>query len=295
MLFRKMGKWLFWAVLLLATGYGALSVGQKAVHLVKKENELLAAAGGQAIGALRSMGEAGETFLTRAGQTQMNLLFVGLNDAWSEPQAILLAAVDLEEEQVEITQIGLTAAVDRGGKEAPIGEVYSAAYAKACKQGDSNDEAVRKGIIALKGCLKEQAGIAVDHYLSMNSSGLRTLVDSVDGITVKLSEAIDCDDEARSLHIHHPSGRVKLSADEAVELVRWGGHCGKSSAAKLVLSAIFRKVRSEFSLSTAIALLNASMRYTISDLTLPDLIPLAKGIMNIPSSKVKMITMDDQI
>lgn len=295
MMFKKLGKCLFWAVLLFATGYGALSVGQKAVRLIQKENQLLASAGGQAINALRSVGEAGQTFVARAGQTQINLLFVGLNDAWSEPEAIMLAAVDLDNEQVQITQFGLNATVDRKGKATSVGALYSAAYSAACKQGDSSEEAVRKGIIALKGCLKEQMNISIDHYLSMNNSGLRKLVDSVDGITVNLSEPIDCENEARDLHIHHPSGRVELNADEAAELIRWGGNCAESSSAKLVLSALFRKVRSEFSLSTALALLNASMRCTVSDLSLPDLIPLAKGILNIPSSKIKMTAITDQI
>lgn len=292
-MFKKTGKWLFWAILVVATGAAALNMGQKLARFVQKENELLVMAGERTVDALRSVGDAGETFLSRAGEKQMTVLLTGVDDSRKEIHSVMLASFDLESETIRIIQIPTDTYVHReSSKIDRLGEIYSSATASALKRGDRKDEAARKGNIALKGFLKESMGIAIDHYISLNTSGLRSLVDTVGGVSIELGQAIDCDDDRRGIHLHLEAGKQTLSGSQAVEFVRLGDDYGELDAPKRFLSAFFRKVKQELSISTVLGLLKTGMTHTVSDLALADLLPLAKGLLNIPSSGVKTVTLE---
>lgn len=287
-MFKKIRKWIFWALLLVATGSAALHLAQKAARWIEKENDLLGTAGEEAAQAIRSVGEAGQTFLDRAGEEKLTLLFTGLSEDWRSPDAILLIAIDLSEGSVHSLSVDPAIYVHREAQGVTcIGDVYTRAYTQARKRSDSASEAVSKGNIALKGFLKENMGIAVDHYLSLNSAGLSALVEAVGGITVKLDEPLDYDDDARGLHVHLKSGEQTLSGAQASELVRLGNDYEEIDTQRLVLSAFFRKIKRESSLSSVFALLKESRSRTVSSLSLPDLFPLVRSMLNISSSQVK--------
>lgn len=287
-----MRKWLFWAILLIATGSAALSIGRKAARWIDKENTLLISAGGQAVNALRSAGEAGQTFLSRAGEKEMTILVTGVDDDRGNADVIMLVAMNLDEGYIRVLRIDSGIYARREGKSADeIGAVYTAAHAQALRQSDSQTEACRKGNIALKGFLKENMGIAIDHYISLNAQGLRSIVDSVGGLRINIPHDIDYDNGSESLHLL--AGEQVLNGQQAADFIRLGSNSETEGldSMKLFLSAFFRKIKQEFSLSTVIGLLQASLGNTISDLSLPDLIPLARGLLGVSSSEVKMTTL----
>ncbi len=297
---KKAAKWLFCAALLIATGAAAMHIGTKINNWVQKENNLLAAAGGQAANALRSVGEAGQTFLSKANEKQMTVLLTGVDDAWGGTDVIMLVAMDLENGSVRVVQIPRDTYVQREGSTShKINAIYAAAAAQARGRGDNEEEAARKGNIALKGFLKENMGISIDHYVSVSTAGLRTIVDAVGGVQVKVPQNIDYDDESQNLHIHLTAGEQLLNGEAAEQFVRFrSGYLtadyGRMDAQKIFLSAFFHKIKSEFSISTALGLLKAGLSNTVSDLTLPDLIPLMKGLLGISESDVKMVTLKGQ-
>lgn len=284
-------KWLFWAILLVATGSAALSVGRRAARWIDRENTLLATAGAQAVSAIRSAGEAGQTFLSRAGEKEMTLLLTGVDDERNSADAIMSVAVNLEEGSIRVLRINGNIYARREGDCADrIGSVYTAATEQALRQGDSQKEAVRKGNIALKGFLKENMGIAADHYISLNAEGFSAVIESVGGVTVNIPQDIECCDDGRAVHLHLKKGKQQLDGKTAADFIRLGndGEYEEIDALKLVLSAFLKKVKQEYSLSTAVGLLKASLGNTVSDLTLPDLVPLARGLFGISSASVKM-------
>lgn len=288
-MFRKLTKWLICGALLAAAVVTVTRLAQKTVRLVQKENQLLASAGEQAVGAIRSVGEAGQTFLSRAGEKQMTLLLTGIDEGWGATETVMLISVDLEDDAIRVIALDPNTYVQRENGNDRLGAVYSGAHAEALRRGDSSDEAVRKGNIALKGFLKANTGIVIDHYLSLNTEGLVSLVDSVGGVTLKLAEPLDYDDASRDLHIHLSAGEQKLSGSEAADFVRCKS--AEIDAPRRFLSAFFKQIKQNLSLSTAIGLLKASYSSFVSDLTLPDLIPLAKGMLSISPSQVKMVTL----
>lgn len=292
-MFGKIGKWLFTASLIFIAGAAALNMGQKASRLIKKENELFAQASGQAINAVRAMSKEGQTFLSRAGEQQMTLLFTGTNADSSDADALMLVAIDLEGNGIRVLEFPRRTYVRRENSSVTqLHEIYAAAVTRAKNRGDSKEEAVRKGNIALKGFLKKNMGIVIDHYVSLNAEGLETVVDALGGITVNLPQAINFDDAEDNLHIHMAAGKQSLSGRQAAAFVRLDDPAvGGIHAPRRVLSALFMKIKSELSLSTALDLLRASMAYTVSDLALPDLIPLTKGMLSISKSQVKMTTL----
>lgn len=291
-MFRKLGKWLFWAFLLIAAGSIALNFGKKAAGWVEKENDLLSAAGEEASAAIRSVGEAGQAFLSRAGEEQLTILFTGLNEAWSEPDAIMLIAIDLSQDSVRAIRIDRDIFVSREERGIDcIGDIYASAYAQARKRSDSETEAVRKGNIALKGFLKENMGLTIDHYLSLNREGLSALVDAIGGVTVKLTQPVDYDNDSLDLHVHLKAGDQPLDGEQAVRWIRLGNEYDEADTQKLFLSAFFRKIKQESSLTKAFALLKESLGRTVSSLTLPDLFPLVRSVLSISPSQVKSVVL----
>lgn len=288
-MFRKLTKWLICGALLVGAAVTALKFAQKTASFVQRENQLLATAGEQTVEAIRSVGEAGQTFLSRAGEEQMTLLLTGMDAEWQTPEAIMLIAIDLEDEAIRVIAFDADTYAERESGDDRLGAVYTAAHAQALSRGDSVSAAVRKGNIALKGFLKANMGVPVDHYLSLNAEGLASLVDAVGGVTVDLKVPLDCDDDARDLHVHLSAGTQTLGGSEAVDFARCSSD--EIDTQKRFLSAFFRKIKQERSLSTAIELLKASFGSFVSDLTLPDLIPLAKGMLGISPSQVKMTTL----
>lgn len=288
-MFKKMRKWLFWGLLLIATGSAAVKLGQNGARLIEKENQLLATAGQEAAQAIRSVGEAGEAFLSRAGEEQMTVLFTGLNESWSEPEAIMLIAADLDAGSVRVIQIPSDTYVDREQIGiCRIGEIYTHAYRKAVKRGKDQEEAIQTGAIALKGFIKANMGIAIDHHIELSENGLATIVEKIGGVTVKLPKAIDHDDDRCDLHIHLSAGEHTLSGKEAGELIRLGSVSQESKTQKAVFSAVFSKIKQEMSIPTALGLLDACKGNLASDLSLPDLFPLTRGLLNISPSQVKL-------
>lgn len=284
-----MGKWLILAALVIGCGYAALSVGQKAALYLKKENQLLATAGGQTVEAIRSLGEAGQTFLDRAGEEQLTILFTGTNESWRELDTLLLVGVDLNKRQIRLLEIPTDTYISRDSNSTHrISSVYADATARALKRGDSHAEAVRKGNIAIKGFVKQNMGIAIDHFISLSRNGLREVVDSIGGITVTLGQAIDFDDNTRDLHLHLSAGSQKLSGNDALALAVYRSADGKTDGQKLFLSALFNKIKNDFSLSTAIGLLKTGFSNTVSSLSLADLVPLAKGMLGISNDRFRM-------
>lgn len=290
-MFGKLGKWLFWGLMLAATGTAALKVGRRAADWVEQENRLLATAGEQTAEALRSMGQAGEAFLSRAGEQQMTILFTGTDDKWSELDSAMLVSIDLEKGSIGVLRLPTDIYVNREGMSSHrLGSIYTAATAKAGSRGDSQVEAIRKGNIALKGFLKENMGIAIDHYISLNRKGLQTIVDSAGGITIELKQAVEYD-EGSDLHLSLSAGKHQLSGSQAVDLIRCDGSADLPDPQKLFLSAFFRKIKQDFTLTTAIGLLKAGFSSTVSDLTIADLVPLAKGLLGSSSAGAKMTTL----
>ncbi|MCG7210035.1 LCP family protein [Streptomyces arenae] len=140
--------------------------------------------------------------------------------------------------------------------------------------------------------------IRVDHYMVVDFSGFKDVVDAVDGVQVCLKEPID--DKAAKLRL--PAGRVTLDGEQALGYVRArkslgdGSDTSRMDRQQQFLGALVNKVQS------GDVLLNPAKLYPLLDAatsalttdpelaSLRGLYQLVRGVRNIPTDHVRFLT-----
>lgn len=279
------------------TGMGFSDLTQK---ILRHESSLFQNAGRSAVDAIEAMKESGEEILAAATKKNVTVLVTGIDSALCGSDVIMLVNLDREAGNVRVMQIPRDTYVNSGaGGSHKINAVFAAAYAKARKSGESADNAVHAGNRALRAFLSHNLGVNIDHYVSVNTAGLKKIVDSVGGVTLNVPMDIDYDDNSQDLHIHLKAGEQHLDGAEAVQFVRFrSGYktadYGRMDAQKIFLSAFFKKVKTNFTLPTLMKLGTTCLSYVKSDLTAPDLIPLIQSGLEVSEDNVKMVTLMGQ-
>ncbi|WP_329386960.1 LCP family protein [Streptomyces sp. NBC_01716] len=150
--------------------------------------------------------------------------------------------------------------------------------------------------------VEKLTGIRIDHYMVIDFSGFKDMVDAVDGVDVCLKKPVDDVDA----HLKLPAGKQTLSGEEALGFVRARKTIGDGSDTERMerqqqfLGSLVRKVQSNG------VLLNPTRLYPVLDAatkslttdpglnTLKDLYDLARGLRNVPTEKVQFMTVPRQ-
>lgn len=69
--------------------------------------------------------------------------------------------------------------------------------------------------------VEDLTGVKIDHYVTIKTSVLVQIVDSLDGVYFDVPINMDYDDPTQDLHIHLKAGYQKLNGDQAEQLVRF--------------------------------------------------------------------------
>ncbi|MFF7984556.1 LCP family protein [Streptomyces sp. NPDC007901] len=140
--------------------------------------------------------------------------------------------------------------------------------------------------------------IRVDHYVVVDFSGFKNMVDAIDGVQVCLKKPID--DKAAKLRL--PAGRVTLDGEQALGYVRARKSLGDGSDTERMdrqqqfLGALVNKVQSgDVLLNPAklYPLLNAATSALTTDpelASLRGLYQLVRGLRNTPTEHVQFLT-----
>ncbi|MFG2356516.1 LCP family protein [Streptomyces sp. NPDC048521] len=140
--------------------------------------------------------------------------------------------------------------------------------------------------------------IRVDHHVVVDFSGLKEMVDAVDGVQVCLKEPVD--DKAAKLRL--PAGRVTLDGEQALGYVRARKSLGDGSDTErmerqqLFLGALVDKVQSNHVLLNPVKLYPVLDAATSSLTTDPELASLrglyqlVRGLRGIPTERVQFLT-----
>lgn len=225
------------------------------------------------------------------------LLVTGYDCAGHHTDTILLASLDTEHDRLRVLRIPRDCYLSHpdcpAGK---INSVYSTAYNKAITDKKSETAARAAGNQALCRVIDQVFGVQVDGYFSMGTDGFRKIVDSVGGVEVNIPKEMDYDDNSQNLHIHLPKGKVHLDGNKAEQFVRFrsgyqNGDYGRMDAQNLLLAALFKKLQTDFTLSTALSLITTAFREVDSNLSLGELLPIARTALGLNFSEVKIAVM----
>ncbi|MGM9680549.1 MAG: LCP family protein [Eubacteriales bacterium] len=225
------------------------------------------------------------------------VLVTGYDPTGNSTDTILIASLDAEHDRLSVLRIPGDCYLSHPDcPEKKISSAYSAAYHEALSEQKSEEQARAAGNRALCEILDRVFGVRVDGYFSIGTDGFRKIVDSVGGVEVNIPKALDYDDDSRNLHIHLPKGKVQLDGDKAEQFVRFRsgsqkGEYGKIDTRNLLLAALFKKLQTDFTLPTALSLITTAYREVDSDLSLGELIPLARAALELDFSEVKVAVM----
>ncbi|MBQ9086847.1 MAG: LCP family protein [Clostridia bacterium] len=141
------------------------------------------------------------------------------------------------------------------------------------------------GMDELCAFLEESLGVGIDRYLSLSPDALRKGVDAVGGVDVWLPKAMNYEDPAQGLSIHLPAGTQHLDGSMAEQFVRYRsgytrGDLDRMDAQKSFLSALYRKVKEEMTLTGAVKLAISLLGTVETNLTLPDITLLAESLFS---------------
>ncbi|MFD7867633.1 LCP family protein [Streptomyces sp. NPDC059783] len=150
--------------------------------------------------------------------------------------------------------------------------------------------------------VEKMTGIRIDHYMVVDFSGFKNMVNAVDGVEVCLKEPID----DTSAHLKLPAGRQKLNGEQALGYVRARKSIGNGSDTERMdrqqqfLGALVNKVQSNG------VLLNPTRLYPVLDAatkalttdpgldSLKDLYDLVRGMRSVPTDRVQFLTVPRQ-
>jgi LCP family protein required for cell wall assembly len=303
-MFKKAGKSILFAVLTVALsfglGYYTVKTTQTIWKAVRSSSAHMLDTGERAIGLIKDAKEAGAELADTISAKQITFLLTGIDNALGGSDVMMLASLDTESGSVRVVQIPRDTYINRPDSENhKLNSIYAVAAARAKLQGQSADAAAHTANRALRAFLQTNLGVKIDHYVSINTAGLRAIVDAIGGVPVNVPMDIDYDDNSQNLHIHLKAGEQTLDGAKAEQFVRFrSGYLtadyGRMDAQKIFLSAFFHKIKSDFSLPAVIKLATSCLTHTRSDLSAADLIPLIKCALQVKEENVKMITLKGQ-
>ncbi len=285
--------------LLLAAGAVTASapISRALQNTVQKIDQEVWAVGARAVDSAEDLLEAGGALGDRLTQNTVTFLVTGIDSALGGSDVIMLVTLEAHTGDVRILQIPRDTYINRpGSRHHKLNSVYATAAADARNRGQDAKEAAHTANRALLSFLERSFGVEIHHYLSIDTKGLRALVDAVGGIKLTVPMDIDYDDNSQNLHIHLAAGEQVLNGAAAEQFVRYrSGYqtadYGRMDAQKIFLSALFQKLRSDLSLPEVLQVTSACYRHLICDLSAADLMPLIRAGLQTSAERIRMITL----
>lgn len=163
--------------------------------------------------------------------------------------------------------------------------------------GMINESFNNGGIGCIWKTIEELTGIRVDHFVKVDFSGFKSMVDAIGGVEVCLPHRVD--DPKAMLRL--PAGRQKLDGEKALGYVRAryafgdGSDIGRIERQQLFVASMMRKVMSGDTLTDParlIGFLDAGTRSVTTDpgLTLGVMKDLATSLQGLEAGKIRFIT-----
>ncbi|HOJ47791.1 MAG TPA: LCP family protein [Bacillota bacterium] len=126
-------------------------------------------------------------------------------------------------------------------------------------------------------------GTDIQHFVCIDFSGFTKVIDSIGGITVNITEA-ESNYLKTQCNLDIPAGDATLNGSQALVYSRIrkgiGNDQARTERQRKVLTAILTKVFNEFDIAKALSLMNNSLKYVKTNLSLGDMTSLLYDFMN---------------
>lgn len=191
-------------------------------------------------------------------------LICGFDDAAENTDVIMLIHYSFDENNAYVVQIPRDTYFKSGSIQNKINQVYAMNRSK----GKSEEEAL--DIFAFD--ISTALGISIDGYVGFSTDVLAGMIDTIGGIDINLSRDFIIYDSSGREILKLNLGWNSLTGNEAVTFIRHRssyamGDIGRVDAQKLVVSAIFNKVKSGLGLGVLLKLFrnhNSELKTNVS-------------------------------
>lgn len=144
--------------------------------------------------------------------------------------------------------------------------------------------------------IEDLLGINIDHYVKIDLSAFRKIVDAVGGVEVDVPQDMNYDDPAQDLHIHLTAGLQTLDGDMAEQLVRFRkyptGDQGRIEVQQLFLNALATKVLSSESIISSLPKYISILYEDVhTDISLSDAVKYSNYIKKLNLNNITMQTL----
>ncbi len=220
------------------------------------------------------MPTAKESRETLGPQGQLTVLFAGLDDAAANTDVLMLVGLDLDSRTVTVLQLPRDTYFHNEAYEGKINGLYPTYLARGMKR----EEALRATCSEISRCL----GISVDRYVAVGTEAFAALIDALGGVSVDLPAPIVY--REGDGYTEMPAGERLLTGTEALRFIRFRsayieGDLGRMDAQKLLLAAVYRKVKSDLSITALVALFPKVYPSLVTDMSLSEEIAYASAVL----------------
>lgn len=214
----------------------------------------------------------GRALASAEPQGRINLLAAGLDLADEHTDVLMLLSLDQQKRVIKILQIPRDTYFSAETAQEKINQLYPH-YRRA---GKSKTDALS----AVAADLSAVLGVRIDHVISVDLSTMAELLDAMGGVSLEVPMPIRQQIPGTRDYIELSAGYQTLSGAEAVAFLRHRagyaeGDLGRIDAHRLLLGALYRKVKDELSLPIIRDLLRKGYGKIETDIPLHEQLRLA--------------------
>ena len=148
-------------------------------------------------------------------RSKYNVLLMGVDASGALTDVIMIYQIDPQNNKINVLSIPRDTKVTYNNRTEKINAVHSyGSRQKDAQGGDRGDEYAIKFI-------RELTGIPIHHYMCINTTAFRQIIDELGGFDFDVPRDMDYDDNYQDLHIHLKKGYQHLDGDKAEQLVRF--------------------------------------------------------------------------
>ena len=223
----------------------------------------------------------GRRFLSRENASaiaenggRITILAAGFDRAAANTDVLMLLSVDVDEKQIHIMQIPRDTYLSAGTAQNKVNQIFPKARNAGYSEGGAMQLLARELSAAL--------GVRIDRWAAVDLDAFSGLVDALGGVTVELPCNMRYrDPAANGEYVELSRGEQTLNGAAAAHFIRYragytDGDLGRVDAQKILLAALFGKLRSVGGAQMITGILPAVYPYIQSDIPLTEALSLAR-------------------
>lgn len=236
--------------------------------------------------------DALDRFEDLAPKSKYNVLLMGTDASGYLTDVMMIYQIDPQLQKVNVLSIPRDTRILLNKRNEKINAAHS--YGKQIKLEDGSDRGDEYAIRAIKAL----TGIPIHHYICINTTAFRQVIDSIGGFDFDVPQNMDYDDDWQDLHIHLKGGFQHMDGDKAEQLVRFrhypNGDIDRVKVQQDVLKALVKQKVNAANLRRVGEIFSLIMKNIDTDMTPSEAMGMASNVLSANKSEdgVQTYTLD---